>query len=138
MLAALDGALALATAAPPELAPRTVPWVHAVAALALTGALVLIPRPAPAPPLLRRVLAEIALALALILALALTWLSARRSAAPPAYAPPTVAPGAARAGLEVPAGWGIAYNSRDCEWEARCARGGAPVRRGRPGIGRDL
>lgn len=82
VLATLDGALALATAAPPELAPQTIPWVDAVAALSLTGALVLIPRPAPAPPLLPRKAADLALVLALALALALAWLAGRRAETP--------------------------------------------------------
>ena len=83
-LALLDGLLALATAAPPELIVRATPWVHALAALLLVAALVLIPRPAPADPLLPRAVARVALALGLALGLALALAATQpRGGAPP-------------------------------------------------------
>lgn len=109
-LAALDGALALASAAPPELLSRGYPWVNGLAATVLVGALVLIPRPAPAPALLPRVFARVALAAGVVLGLILALASASigvRIAAPSAADTTGTAPPRALRPAPTPRGRGV-------------------------------
>jgi hypothetical protein len=98
VLAALDGVLVLASAAPLDLAAPGLPWVSGLAAGLLVAALALFPRPASAPPLLPRPVAWVALAAGLALGLVLAVAAAR----PPRAGPPAPPPNRSSARVSAP------------------------------------